>query len=185
VTTRVRSTSFLVVLPRQESASGLARTSHAVRQPFLFSAGGAERGDARGCFCETPGKPCRQAGIDIEDALMNGNDRIGDWMVPNPVCAELWQPVSFIRQTILENSFSYLPINTTPEAVPAWRLISDLDVARYLRCSASAAEREERLVKPLTEALGSIGIQLQETILCQPTDSVRAVLITGMDHPFW
>ena len=60
----------------------------------------------------------------LEDALSNGSDKsrkltfpnltpedalmkIGELMVPNPICAEIWQPLSFIRQAMLESSFSY------------------------------------------------------------------------------
>jgi hypothetical protein len=73
----------------------------------------------------------------LEDALCNGSDKdgsnkslktpfqklapegalmkIGELMVPNPICAEFWHPLSFIRQTMLESSFSYLPVLTTPD----------------------------------------------------------------------
>ena len=43
--------------------------------------------------------------IVLEDALMNDYDKVRDFMVENPVCAEMWQPLSFIRQRMLESSF--------------------------------------------------------------------------------
>jgi hypothetical protein len=49
--------------------------------------------------------------IILEAALMDGRNRIGDYMVRMPVCACMWHPLSFIRQTMLANSFSYLPVN--------------------------------------------------------------------------
>ena len=33
--------------------------------------------------------------------------QVSDFMVRNPVCASMWQPLSFIRQSMLVNSFSY------------------------------------------------------------------------------
>ena len=51
---------------------------------------------------------------------------IGDYMVRSPVCAHSWQPISFIRQTMLENSFSHLPFRMDA----SWYLISDIDIAK-------------------------------------------------------
>lgn len=53
-----------------------------------------------------------QLSLMLEDALMSASKskKIGDYMVRNPVCASEWQPVSFVRQMMLENSFSYIPV---------------------------------------------------------------------------
>ena len=42
---------------------------------------------------------------------MTGLDRIADYMVRGPACACMWHPLSFIRQTMLSSSFSFLPVN--------------------------------------------------------------------------
>ena len=120
--------------------------------------------------------------IVLEDALMNGNNKVRDFMVQNPVCAETWHPLSFIRQRMLESSFSFLPVNLAKKGhPPAWRLISDLEVARYLRANA----RNARLLQRLDKASGDIRaeepnsgrpIQLDKPHLCQPEDSVRVAL---------
>jgi hypothetical protein len=60
--------------------------------------------------------------IILEDALMNNRHRVGDFMVRMPACACMWHPLSFIRQTLLANSFSYLPVNSGTEAKPVWEL---------------------------------------------------------------
>src|ERR1035441_1611646 len=105
----------------------------------------------------------------LEDALCNGSDKdgsnksletpfpklapegalmkIGELMVPNPICAEIWHPLSFIRQTMLESSFSYLPVQTTADGKSAWKLVSDLELARYLKTARNAEERKSRLVQ--------------------------------------
>src|SRR5439155_14524227 len=62
----------------------------------------------------------------LEDALMMGMDQIGDYMVRNPVYAALWQPLSFVRQEMLVNSFSYLPVAIEERSGKDWRLVSDL-----------------------------------------------------------
>ena len=68
-------------------------------------------------------------------------------MVRNPVCAELWQPISFIRQQMLANSFSFLPVK---RAAGDWCLISDLDIATYL--GPDALKRKPRLAQTLNAA---------------------------------
>ena len=46
----------------------------------------------------------------LEDALLDGHSQIGSFMVRTPVCAFPWQPLGFIRQQMLANSFSFLPV---------------------------------------------------------------------------
>ena len=72
-----------------------------------------------------------QLSMMIEDTLMTvvNSQRIGDYMVRNPVCAHEWQPISFIRQIMLENSFSHIPFYR--EELKEWHVISDLDVAKF------------------------------------------------------
>ena len=72
-----------------------------------------------------------QLSMMIEDTLMAvvNSQRIGDYMVRNPVCAHEWQPISFIRQIMLENSFSDIPFYRKEQK--EWHVISDLDVAKF------------------------------------------------------
>lgn len=76
------------------------------------------------------------------------NQTVGDYTVRNPVCAELWQPVSFVRQQMLANSFSFMPV----KRVSGWFLVSDLDLLSHLRTK----KRDRRLadtVKDIEEKL--------------------------------
>ena len=67
--------------------------------------------------------------IVLEDALTQlKNPMVSNFMVRNPVCAEMWQPVGLIRQQMLVNSYSYLPVLRENH----WYLISDADIAMYL-----------------------------------------------------
>jgi CBS domain-containing protein len=86
----------------------------------------------------------------LEDALRSYEDNkyIADYMVRDPICAQLWQPVSFVRQQMLTNSFSYLPVL---DGGGHWCLLSDLEVARYLQ-GVSNGERKRRLATPLGDA---------------------------------
>ncbi len=82
---------------------------------------------------------------------------VSDYMVREPVCAELWYPISFVRQRMLTNSFSYLPVKVPVKAANGesvtmqWCLVSDLQIAKYLQCSSNN-ERKRRLAKPLEKA---------------------------------
>ena len=118
--------------------------------------------------------------IVLEDALMHGYDMVRDFMVQNPVCAQPWQPLSLIRQTMLENSFSFLPVNCGPEAAPTWKLVSDLDVARYLRAGRA---RNLRLVDTLLHAQESGGIKLRVPNCCKPEDSASTALKDSKELP--
>src|SRR5260370_30348891 len=62
----------------------------------------------------------------LEEAIMSELHQVSDFMVRNPVCAFVWQPLSFIRQTMLVNSFSYLPVLVENGGNIEWRLISHL-----------------------------------------------------------
>ena len=102
---------------------------------------------------------------------MSDCDKVRDFMVENPVCAEMWQPLSFIRQRMLESSFSFLPVNATPEAAPTWKLVSDLEIARYLR-AGKPHDRKVRLAEALCQAEKPNGIQLRDTKKCGPEDLI-------------
>ena len=95
--------------------------------------------------------------IVLEDALMTGAEKVGDYMVRDPVSAYLWQPISFIRQQMLAHSFSYLPVYVEVES--AWKLVSDLLIAKYLR-SVSDDDRKTRLAKSLQDAINQDGLRL-------------------------
>jgi hypothetical protein len=88
--------------------------------------------------------------IILEDALSSiFGPVVSDFMVRNPVCAELWQPLSFIRQQMLANSFSYLPVLGSSKV---WQIVSDASVALFLGAERDGKIRRSRLSKTLQEA---------------------------------
>ena len=111
--------------------------------------------------------------------------KIGELMVPNPICAEIWQPLSFIRQTMLESSFSYLPIRTAPNGESAWKLVSDVELARYLRTAGSAGQRNSRLVETLAHAQETGGIKFLGTRPCGPEDLISDLFKQSDGHMDW
>jgi len=119
----------------------------------------------------------------LEDALMNGYDQVRHFMVRNPVCAYPWQPLSFIRQTMLVNSFSYLPVLLTENDKTNWWLISDLLLARYLRCPSDQTTLKQRLMQTLDDVIKTKGIELHQPYICNPSDSISAVLEKSNGFP--
>ena len=132
-----------------------------------------------------------QLSLMLEDtfmAIMGGE--IKNYMVRNPVCASEWQPVSFVRQMMLENSFSYIPVymkrpgSLSPwprfahmkkgdDKREAWYIVADYHIEKYLRSAASGNCRKELLAKPIKDAIGS---DIEKALTARPNEPVKAVL---------
>ena len=87
--------------------------------------------------------------IMIEDALTIDKTTVSDYMVRSPIIASKWHPVSYVRQMMLENSFSFIPFYD--EDKKKWLLISDVKVAHYLQ-----SERKLRLAHCLGKVFKEI-----------------------------
>lgn len=106
--------------------------------------------------------------IYLEDALVSElPDQAKYFMVPNPTCAELWHPLNLVRQAMLANSFSYLPVQHTNE----WKLIGDARLAAFLR----SRNRSHLLTRTLGDAVVD-GLLLDTPTVLRPNESVAAAL---------
>jgi hypothetical protein len=131
------------------------------------------RNDAlhQGAFARRLAGHAIELSLVLEDALRRSLDSpvVSDYMVRNPTCAELWQPISFIRHQMLANSFSFLPVKGATE----WCLVSDSEIATYL--GTNTKERKLRLAQPLDGAR----IPLRPAKLCAvdtPLDEALSML---------
>jgi hypothetical protein len=77
---------------------------------------------------------------------------------------------------MLANSFSFLPIRAVWESPARWLLISDYAIARFLRGSLSAGERNRRLATSVQEAIESKQLEVDEAETCTPEDTLDEVL---------
>ncbi len=111
----------------------------------------------------------------FEDALMKEETLVRDFMVRGAVCAVPWQPISSVRQLMLTNSFSFLPIWATWQSPARWLVLSDYDLAKFLRGSASNAERNKRLVTTVRSAVQNDQLDVQDPVFCSPLDPISAV----------
>lgn len=84
----------------------------------------------------------------------------GDFMVRSPTVALPWQPLSMIRQVMLSNSYSYLPVRLNPSE--DWRLVSDVALARFLRCAKGSDERNFRMSMKLKDAVEASQVALDK-----------------------
>lgn len=119
-----------------------------------------------------------QLALILEDALMSNANTVGEFMVREPICASFWQPLSFIRQQMLKNSYSYLPLLSENEGQPRWVLVSDYHVAHYLR----QGDRKARLAKTLDSAKTE-GLILELAYTCSADTSVVEALKMSEGKP--
>ncbi|MCY4469157.1 MAG: hypothetical protein OXC08_10575 [Thiotrichales bacterium] len=118
----------------------------------------------------------------IEDALMDhAADRICDYMTPHPVCAEAWQQVGLVRQTMMEHQFDYLPIRNGAD----WRVLTSIGIAKFL-AGADGKEKWKRLHASIHEALKckTRPLECSEAVVVPPGKSVAcAIKKTELGQP--
>jgi len=110
----------------------------------------------------------------LEDALMAGAGTLQDFMVRDPVCAEIWQPLALVRQKMLLNAFSFLPVREET-GKGGWHFVSDMDVARYVR-GGRANKRNKRLAEGLGDVVAAGGIKLREAKCFVGTTTLEEVM---------
>jgi CBS domain-containing protein len=109
----------------------------------------------------------------LEDGLMSNATVVADFMVRDPVSAELWQPLSLIRQQMLANSFSYLPVHLKDGS---WGLLADLAIARAVARSLGTGKRKEALASTLEEALANRSVEISAATVIFPSETVETAL---------
>lgn len=105
--------------------------------------------------------------IILEDALRaETNLIVADFMVRNPACGEPWQPLAFLRQQMLANSYSYLPVLMNDGR---WCVVSDIAIAAFLGAERTGKERAKRLAMTLKDAL-ELPEKALSALLVEPID---------------
>jgi hypothetical protein len=127
----------------------------------------------QGAFARHLADRAAELALILEDALVNGSDRISDYMVKAPLVAHAWQPLRVVRHQMLSQSFSFLPLRLDKAG---WRLISDLGVARVLRQARDKADRERRLGASVTCAITEYHLLVDKPTIVGPADSVARIL---------
>jgi hypothetical protein len=122
-----------------------------------------------------------QLALVLEDALMTEALCASEFMVRDVAHAYAWQPVSFVRQQMLANSFSHLPIQLGDALAARWHLIPDIVLARFLRVSPEV--RKLRLAMTIADALATGELSFPVASCCSPDTSVDQLLPQFDGHP--
>lgn len=124
-----------------------------------------------------------QLALILEDALMAGLTRVTDYMVRDPICAASWQPISFVRQQMLLNSFSFLPVQLEVEGITGWHLIADSAVATYLRGAESNGERRKRMAQTVEHGIVAGQLNVEKATLIDVTADIAHALQAYSGQP--
>jgi hypothetical protein len=143
------------------------------------------RNDAlhQGAFARHLTRHAIELALILEDALMADAAVVRDFMVKDPVCARLWQPLGELRRSMLENSFSFLPVAAKTSALQKWALVADFSVASYLRAAKDTTQRRERLAGSLAGAIEAGSIALIEAPVCKAEDHITVALNVSQGKP--
>lgn len=102
---------------------------------------------------------------------------VGDFMVSTPVTVQPWQTVAQARQTLLLNSFTFLPIWHEEK----WYLISDAAVAAYLRPTWPATGK---LNQTLNDAF-THGLSTKDAPTVDASTEVATLLSPDLEPTLW
>ena len=135
------------------------------------------RNDAmhQGAVARHLARHAQELALIMEDALMNTATTAKDFMIRDPTCAELWEPLSAIRRVMLLNAFSYLPFQCGNE----WRFLSDTGLVSFLR---SGGDRKKKMLMTLEDALAD-KLPWTKARLCGIDESIEKLAKTMRTEP--
>jgi hypothetical protein len=138
----------------------------------------------QGVFARHLADTALELSLVVEDALVTEDEpnmdfeSIQNFMVRGVVQAELWQPLSYIRLTMLKSSFSYLPFRIEDE----WKFVSDHNLATYLNGTKGKTARDNLLLETLEEAR-SRGLVIEKALVCPPETARQDALADCKGKP--
>ncbi len=119
---------------------------------------------------------------------MTDASTVSQFMVRNVVEAKPWHPVSYVRQQMLTQAFSYLPIWHSG----AWKLVPEYSVARLLRGAPSKTMRKRRLAALVSDTVAENNLELLDAGIVSPEAPIakalqiineRPILVVDNVHP--
>jgi len=102
---------------------------------------------------------------------MDGSNKVSDFMIRDVVIAHEWQPISFIRQQMLINSYSYLPLQRQKNVTPKWYLISDYNLASCI--PSERDKKKQRYLQTIKDALENGDLEIEEADSCEADTTVE------------
>jgi hypothetical protein len=181
---RKRIAELAAQSPLAESIPALHRDWHA---PFLdlYEHVREARNDAmhQGAVARHLTRHALQLALILEDAIVVNSSKVSEFMIRDPAIAYPWQPLSFIREQMLTNGFSFIPIHYALETAPKWYLISEYAIGVCLRGAVGPDERNKRLAMSVSKAVDEKHLVLKEAITCSPDAEVKDVVSMFSDCP--
>lgn len=110
----------------------------------------------------------------LEEALMNNSVYVREFMVRDPTCAYLWQPVSLARQQMLANNYTCLPIRDELSGPNDWKLLTDFQMALYLQ--GNHGKKKELLAKTIEDAVENGELNLLPAKTCRQDQAVSEII---------
>lgn len=139
------------------------------------------RNDAmhEGAFARNLAVHLVQLGVMLEDALVNRADgrKAKHYMMREPITAEPWEPIAFVRQKMLVHSFSHLPVRIDG----CWKIVSDHGIAVYLWQPDDGVCVKKKLQQRLDCAVKKETLKVRCAIVVNPDDYVCSVMNTHED----
>ena len=108
-----------------------------------------------GAYARHLGTGCLAVSLIAEEALSKNMNTVSDFMAGDVAVAEGWQPLSFARQIMLKNSFTWLPVYFDKK----WQLLSAQAVLKALGQS-QGNERARVLNTSIDELMSSGNLEL-------------------------
>ena len=111
-----------------------------------------------------------QLSVILEDALVNkaAARQAKHYMMRNPITAEAWEPIAFVRQKMMTHSFSHLPARIDG----TWKIVSDHGIAVYLWQRDGDGSMKRKLQRRLDCAVKHHGLKTRCAIVVKPDADV-------------
>jgi CBS domain-containing protein len=138
------------------------------------------RNDAvhQGVYARTLTEHAVEVSLILEDALMADASDVSHFMVRNVVEAKPWHSVSYVRQTMLKNAFSYLPLWHEE----TWWLIPDYLLARHIRAALNREDRINRLSTKISD-IARHAMELPSAVCVEPKLSISGAVNKISESP--
>lgn len=114
---------------------------------------------------------------------MKNGTQVSQFMVRSLDTAEPWQPISFVRQVMLSNSYSFLPLWFDHKGRDGWWFLAESEVAKYLRVAASNEERKRRLAATVASSVEKGLLSLIQAQTVDPQALVREAVTLLQGSP--
>jgi hypothetical protein len=117
--------------------------------------------------------------IILEQAITSKMKQAQDIMVRDPITAEPWQLIAHVRQAMLANSFSTLPVKLDQ----GWHIITDVMIMHYLRAAPDRMTHRNRLSTQLQDAIDNQEISPEKAICIPPSEKINDLFSTMKTSP--